>query len=41
MDVKTDAKVYLVKMVGKGGVFDAIRKKLPWFHKDSGLPEAG
>ena len=41
MDVKIDAKAYLEKIVGKRGVFDMMRKKMPWFHKDSGKPEAG
>jgi hypothetical protein len=40
-DVKIDAAVYLDMIVGKGGVFEMMRKKMHWFHKNSGEPEAG
>ena len=40
-DVKIDAKAYLEKIVGKGGVFEKIRAKMTWFREGSGKPEAG
>jgi hypothetical protein len=40
-DVKIDAAAYVKKITGKGGVFEMMRKKMSWFHQDSGKPEAG
>ena len=40
-DVKVDAEEYRKKITGRGGVFDCMREKMPWFKEGSGKPEAG
>ena len=34
-DVTVDAKAYCEKLITKGGVFDAMRTRMWWFHKDA------
>ena len=40
-DVKVDVEEYRKKITGRGGVFDCMREKMPWFKEGSGKPEAG
>ena len=39
--VNVDGDEYRKKVIGKDSVFDRIREKMWWFHKNSGKPEAG
>ena len=40
-DVTVDAEEYRKKITMRGGVFDCMREKMPWFKAGSGKPEAG
>jgi len=39
-DVTVDAAAYRTKVVGKAGVFDTLRQKLWWYHRDATFVEA-
>ena len=39
LNISVNADVYRAKIVSKGGVFEAMRAKMWWFHKDATMPD--